>query len=147
MVNGWYEPQRAPNCARTGPAVPLAVSTERGPVFVPHLEEQELSWTTLDQRAVDTVRVLAADAVEKVGNGHPGTAMSLAPAAYLLFQKMMRHNPADPSWPGRDRFVISCGHSSITLYTQLFLGGWGLEVEDLEALRTWGSRTPGHPEH
>ncbi|MCD4535210.1 transketolase [Nocardioides sp. cx-169] len=87
------------------------------------------------------------DAVQRVGNGHPGTAMSLAPAAYLLFQKVMRHNPADPAWPGRDRFVLSCGHSSITLYTQLFLGGFGLEIEDLMALRTWGSKTPGHPEH
>jgi transketolase len=106
-----------------------------------------LDWTELDQKAVDTARVLAMDAVQKVGNGHPGTAMSLAPAAYLLFQKVMRHNPADPSWPGRDRFVLSAGHSSITLYTQLFLGGWGLELEDLQALRTWGSKTPGHPEH
>ena len=106
-----------------------------------------LDWTELDQKAVDTARVLAMDAVQKVGNGHPGTAMSLAPAAYLLFQKVMRHNPADPNWPGRDRFVLSAGHSSITLYTQLFLGGWGLELEDLKALRTWGSKTPGHPEH
>jgi transketolase len=106
-----------------------------------------LDWTELDQKAVDTARVLAMDAVQKVGNGHPGTAMSLAPAAYLLFQKVMRHNPADPNWPGRDRFVLSAGHSSITLYTQLFLGGWGLEIEDLMALRTWGSKTPGHPEH
>ena len=87
------------------------------------------------------------DAVQKVGNGHPGTAMSLAPAAYLLFQKVMRHNPADPHWPGRDRFVLSCGHSSLTLYIQLFLGGWGLELDDLKALRTWGSKTPGHPEY
>nr|WP_246210658.1 transketolase [Nocardioides piscis] len=87
------------------------------------------------------------DAVQKVGNGHPGTAMSLAPAAYLLFQKVMRHNPADPDWAGRDRFVLSLGHSSITLYTQLFLGGWGLELDDLRTLRTWGSKTPGHPEH
>ncbi|KAJ1684252.1 hypothetical protein LUZ63_020545 [Rhynchospora breviuscula] len=87
------------------------------------------------------------DAVEKVGNGHPGTAMSLAPAAYLLFQKVMRHNPADPHWPGRDRFVLSCGHSSLTLYIQLYLGGWGLELEDLKTLRTWGSKTPGHPEY
>jgi transketolase len=106
-----------------------------------------LEWTDLDQKAVDTVRVLAMDAVQKVGNGHPGTAMSLAPAAYLLFQKVMRHNPADPHWPGRDRFVLSAGHSSITLYTQLFLGGWGLELDDLKSLRTWGSKTPGHPEH
>ncbi|GAB3697320.1 transketolase [Mariniluteicoccus flavus] len=104
-------------------------------------------WTDLDSRAVDTARVLAADAVQKVGNGHPGTAMSLAPAAYLLFQKVMRHNPADVHWPGRDRFVLSCGHSSLTLYCQLFLGGFGLELKDLEELRTWGSQTPGHPEY
>lgn len=126
---------------------PPAVSTERGSVFVPHLEEQELSWTTLDQRAVDTVRVLAADAVEKVGNGHPGTAMSLAPAAYLLFQKMMRHDPQNPDWIGRDRFILSPGHTSLTLYIQLFLSGYGLELKDLQALRTWGSLTPGHPEY
>ncbi|WP_308189750.1 transketolase [Nocardioides sp. cx-169] len=106
-----------------------------------------LDWNEIDDKAVDTARVLAMDAVQRVGNGHPGTAMSLAPAAYLLFQKVMRHNPADPAWPGRDRFVLSCGHSSITLYTQLFLGGFGLEIEDLMALRTWGSKTPGHPEH
>ena len=106
-----------------------------------------LDWTETDDRAVDTVRVLAMDAVQKVGNGHPGTAMSLAPAAYLLFQKVMRHNPVDPHWPGRDRFVLSCGHSSLTLYIQLFLGGWGLELEDLKSLRTWGSKTPGHPEY
>lgn len=114
---------------------------------MPHLEEQELSWTDIDARAVDTVRVLAADAVEKVGNGHPGTAMSLAPAAYLLFQKLMRHDPADPEWLGRDRFVLSPGHTSLTLYIQLFLSGYGLELKDLEALRTWGSLTPGHPEY
>jgi transketolase len=107
----------------------------------------ELDWTDLDKRAVDTARVLAMDAVQKVGNGHPGTAMSLAPIAYTLFQKAMRHNPADPDWAGRDRFVLSAGHSSITLYTQLFLAGFGLEVEDLQSLRTWGSKTPGHPEH
>ncbi|MCW2849623.1 MAG: transketolase [Marmoricola sp.] len=106
-----------------------------------------LDWTELDDRAVDTVRALAMDSVQKVGNGHPGTAMSLAPVAYLLFQKVMRHNPADPHWPARDRFVLSAGHSSITLYIQLFLGGWGLEMEDLQALRTWGSKTPGHPEY
>ncbi len=105
-----------------------------------------LDWTDLDEKAVDTARVLAMDAVQKVGNGHPGTAMSLAPAAYLLFQKVMRHDPADPRWIARDRFVLSCGHSSITLYTQLYLGGFGLELEDLQALRTWGSKTPGHPE-
>jgi transketolase len=107
----------------------------------------ELEWTDLDKKAVDTARVLAMDAVQKVGNGHPGTAMSLAPAAYLLFQKVMRHDPADPAWIGRDRFVLSAGHSSITLYTQLYLGGFGLELSDLESLRTWGSKTPGHPEY
>ena len=106
----------------------------------------ELEWTDLDKKAVDTIRVLAMDAVQKVGNGHPGTAMSLAPAAYLLFQKVMRHDPADPSWIARDRFVLSAGHSSITLYLQLFLGGFGLELEDIKSLRTWGSKTPGHPE-
>ncbi|CAM3775206.1 transketolase [Nocardioides zeicaulis] len=105
-----------------------------------------LEWDDTDALAVDTARVLAMDAVQKVGNGHPGTAMSLAPVAYLLFQKVMRHDPADPEWVGRDRFVLSCGHSSITLYTQLFLGGFGLELDDLKALRTWGSKTPGHPE-
>ena len=107
----------------------------------------KLEWTDLDQRAVDTARVLAMDAVQKVGNGHPGTAMALAPVAYTLFQKVMRHSPANPDWAARDRFVLSCGHSSITLYTQLFLGGFGLELEDLQSLRTWGSKTPGHPEH
>ena len=96
---------------------------------------------------MDTARVLAADAVQKVGNGHPGTAMSLAPTAYSLFQRVMRHDPADPHWVGRDRFVLSCGHSSLTLYVQLYLGGFGLELADLEALRTWGSLTPGHPEY
>ncbi|HEX6877374.1 MAG TPA: transketolase [Nocardioidaceae bacterium] len=106
-----------------------------------------LEWTDLDSRAVDTARVLAMDAVQKVGNGHPGTAMALAPVAYMLFQKRMRHNPSDPTWVARDRFVLSAGHSSITLYTQLYLGGFGLELEDLKALRTWGSKTPGHPEH
>ncbi|WP_307868912.1 transketolase [Umezawaea beigongshangensis] len=104
-------------------------------------------WTELDERAVDTARVLAADAVQKVGNGHPGTAMSLAPVAYTLFQRVMRHDPADADWIGRDRFVLSAGHSSLTLYIQLFLSGYGLELDDLKALRTWGSRTPGHPEH
>ncbi|KKW65527.1 transketolase [Mycolicibacterium elephantis] len=103
-------------------------------------------WTEVDSRAVDTVRVLAADAVQKVGNGHPGTAMSLAPLAYTLFQRQMRHDPTDEHWLGRDRFVLSCGHSSLTLYIQLYLGGFGLELSDIQALRTWKSKTPGHPE-
>ncbi|RLK59271.1 transketolase [Actinokineospora cianjurensis] len=103
-------------------------------------------WTDLDRRAVDTARVLAADAVQKVGNGHPGTAMSLAPVAYALYQRVMRHDPTDPHWIGRDRFVLSAGHSSLTQYIQLFLSGYGLELDDLKALRTWGSKTPGHPE-
>jgi len=104
-------------------------------------------WTEPDSRAVDTIRVLAMDAVQKVGNGHPGTAMSLAPAVYALFQRVLRHDPADPGWIGRDRFVLSCGHTSLTLYLQLYLSGYGLELSDLQALRTWGSLTPGHPEH
>ncbi|MEQ6021803.1 transketolase [Streptomyces salinarius] len=104
-------------------------------------------WTELDRRAVDTARVLAADAVQKVGNGHPGTAMALAPAAYTIFQKMMRHDPADPEWTGRDRFVLSPGHTSLTLYTQLFLAGYEVELDDLKAFRTHGSKTPGHPEY
>jgi transketolase len=106
----------------------------------------ELRWEEIDRRAVDTARVLAADAVEKVGNGHPGTAMSLAPAAYLLYQRVLRHDPSDPHWLGRDRFILSAGHSSLTQYVQLYLGGFGLELDDLKALRTWGSKTPGHPE-
>ncbi len=103
-------------------------------------------WTDVDRRAVDTARVLAAEAVEKTGNGHPGTAISLAPLAYLLYQKVMAGDPADPRWVGRDRFVLSAGHSSLTQYAQLFLAGYGLEVDDLAALRTEGSLTPGHPE-
>ena len=103
-------------------------------------------WTDLDTRAVDTARILAADAVQKCGSGHPGTAMSLAPLAYTLFQRVMRHDPTDTDWAGRDRFVLSCGHSSLTLYIQLYLGGFGLELSDIEALRTWDSLTPGHPE-
>ncbi|MEO8907482.1 MAG: transketolase [Microbacteriaceae bacterium] len=106
-----------------------------------------LQWNSVDDQAVDTARILAADAVEKVGNGHPGTAMSLAPAAYLLFQKVMRRDPRDQHWLGRDRFILSCGHSSLTQYVQLYLGGYGLELKDLEELRTWGSLTPGHPEY
>jgi transketolase len=104
-------------------------------------------WNETDKRAIDTVRVLAADAVQKVGNGHPGTAISLAPVAYLLYQDVLRHDPSDPEWLGRDRFVLSCGHSSLTQYIQLYLGGFGLELSDIEALRTWGSLTPGHPEY
>jgi len=105
-------------------------------------------WSSeLDAKAVDVVRALAMDSVEAAGSGHPGTAMSLAPAAYLLFQQLMRHDPTDPGWVGRDRFVLSCGHSSLTLYIQLFLSGYGLTVEDLRLYRQWGSRTPGHPEH
>ncbi|WP_166983569.1 transketolase [Paramicrobacterium fandaimingii] len=106
-----------------------------------------LQWDSIDDKAVDTARVLAADAVEKVGNGHPGTAMSLAPAAYLLFQKVMRRDPQDDAWLGRDRFVLSAGHSSLTQYIQLYFAGDGLELDDLKALRTWGSLTPGHPEY
>ena len=106
-----------------------------------------LQWDSIDNKAVDTARVLAADAVEKVGNGHPGTAMSLAPAAYLLFQKVMRRDPSDNDWIGRDRFILSAGHSSLTQYVQLYFGGYGLELDDLKALRTWGSKTPGHPEY
>lgn len=107
----------------------------------------ELHWDELDDRAVDTARVLAADAVEKVGNGHPGTAISLAPVSYLLHQKVLRHDPSDTHWVGRDRFILSVGHSSLTQYVQLFLGGYGLELDDLKSLRTWGSKTPGHPEY
>ena len=107
----------------------------------------DLQWEPIDSKAVDTARVLAADAVEKVGNGHPGTAMSLAPAAYLLFQKVMRRDPSDNEWIGRDRFILSAGHSSLTQYVQLYFGGYGLELDDLKKLRTWGSLTPGHPEY
>ncbi|HWV50259.1 MAG TPA: transketolase [Microbacterium sp.] len=107
----------------------------------------QLQWEEIDRRAVDTARILAADAVQKVGNGHPGTAMSLAPVAYLLYQRVLRHDPTDTDWLGRDRFILSVGHSSLTQYVQLYLGGFGLELEDLEALRTWGSLTPGHPEY
>ena len=111
------------------------------------MENPSFDWTELDRKATDTIRVLAADAVQKVGNGHPGTAMSLAPAAYLLFQRLLTHDPADPHWLGRDRFVLSCGHTSLTLYIQLYLSGYGLTLDDLKSLRTWGSKTPGHPEY
>lgn len=121
-----------------------AAAHERG-VSLP--VSDQVGWDAVDVRAVDTVRLLAADAVQKVGNGHPGTAMSLAPLGYLLFQKVMRHDPNDDRWLGRDRFVLSCGHSSLTLYIQLYLSGYGLELPDLQAYRTWGSATPGHPEH
>ena len=104
-------------------------------------------WTDLDSKAVNTARVLAADAVEKVGNGHPGTAISMAPVAYLLFNKVMRHDPKDDRWAGRDRFILSIGHSSMTIYNQLYLHGYGLELDDIKSLRTWGSATPGHPEY
>ena len=106
-----------------------------------------LEWSAADKRAVDLIRVLAMDAVQQAGSGHPGTAMSLAPAAYLLFQQILRHDPADPGWLGRDRFVLSCGHSSLTLYLQLYLSGYGLTLDDIRRYRTWGSLTPGHPEH
>ncbi len=107
----------------------------------------KLEWSDTDARTVDLIRVLAMDAVENEGSGHPGTAMSLAPAAYLLFQRLLRHDPADPGWTGRDRFVLSCGHSSLTLYIQLYLSGYGLTLDDFKAYRSWGSLTPGHPEH
>ena len=122
---------RAPGRASTWARSSNAVST--------------LDWSDLDRRAVDTVRTLAMDAVEKAGNGHPGTAMSLAPAAYLLFQRVMRHDPTDPHWPGRDRFVLSCGHSSLTLYIQLYLSGYGLELDDLQAAAAVGLAHPGPP--
>ncbi|KAB7744535.1 transketolase [Nostocoides sp. F2B08] len=121
-------------------------ATARRSSSLPRPKARKVGWTDLDIRAVDTVRVLAADAVQRVGNGHPGTAISLAPLAYLLYQNVMRHDPADLTWLGRDRFVLSCGHSSLTQYIQLYLGGFGLELEDIKALRTWDSRTPGHPE-
>ncbi|MEY3029348.1 MAG: hypothetical protein RL198_745, partial [Actinomycetota bacterium] len=106
-----------------------------------------LNWTELDDLTVKTIKALAADAVERVGNGHPGTAISLAPVAHLLFQKVLRHDPSAPDWIGRDRFILSAGHSSLTLYLQLYFGGFGLELDDIKALRTWGSKTPGHPEY
>jgi transketolase len=103
-------------------------------------------WSEIDDRAITYARALAMDAVQKAGNGHPGTAMSLAPVAYNLFQRHLRHDPSDPNWLGRDRFILSCGHSSLTLYTQLFFSGYGLEMDDMKSFRTWGSLTPGHPE-
>ncbi len=121
------------------------MSTQPG-VVVSTQPGNSLEWSETDARAVDLIRVLAMDAVEAAGSGHPGTTMSLAPAAYLLFQHILRHDPADPGWLGRDRFVLSCGHSSLTLYIQLYLSGYGLTLEDLKAYRRWGSLTPGHPE-
>ncbi|GAA2155074.1 transketolase [Actinomadura napierensis] len=110
-------------------------------------DSSTFEWSDLDRRAVDVIRALAMDAVEEAGSGHPGTAMSLAPAAYLLFQRYLRHDPTDPDWAGRDRFVLSCGHSSLTLYIHLYLSGYPLTLDDLKSLRKWGSLTPGHPEH
>ena len=110
------------------------------------MNPQKVSWSALDDKAVAVARALAMDAVQKVGNGHPGTAMSLAPVAYTLFQRFLRHDPRDPQWLGRDRFILSCGHSSLTLYIQLFFSGYGLSLDDLKSFRTWGSLTPGHPE-
>src|ERR1700755_194058 len=124
--------------ARQGRSRDLPVASEK---------TNKLEWSDLDERTVNLIRVLAMDAVENEGSGHPGTAMSLAPAAYLLYQRIMRHDPADPAWTGRDRFVLSCGHSSLTLYIQLYLSGYGLTLDDLKAYRSWGSLTPGHPEH
>ncbi|HVF20671.1 MAG TPA: transketolase, partial [Mycobacteriales bacterium] len=101
----------------------------------------------LDGRAIDIARALAMDAVQKANSGHPGTPMALAPLAHLLFSELMQHDPADPQWAGRDRFILSAGHASMLLYSQLFLTGYGLSLDDLKAFRQWGSRTPGHPEH
>lgn len=110
------------------------------------LDSRSWQWDQLDDRALAVTRALSLDAIEQAGSGHPGTALSLAPVTYLLYQKVLRHDPADPSWPGRDRFVLSCGHASLLQYTQLFLAGYGLSVEDLAHTRRWGSLTPGHPE-
>ena len=136
---GWMiadcKPRRSKECARD--------HTRRD--FCPHPPQPPGRLDRVDSAAVDTVRVLAADAVQKVGNGHPGTAMSLAPLAYTLFQRQMRHDPSDVHWLGRDRFVLSCGHSSLTLYIQLYLGGFGLELSDIESLRTWRSQDAGPP--
>jgi transketolase len=130
--------------AADGTPARAQVPPELARLVTPHVPAD---WSELDARAVDTVRVLAADAVQRCGSGHPGTAMSLAPLAYLLYQRVMRHDPSDEDWLGRDRFVLSAGHSSLTLYIQLYLAGYGMELDDLKALRTWGSKTPGHPEY
>ena len=131
----------------TGPEAPAEAATD-APTGSPAQPTPTLpeGFSELDRRAIDTARVLAMEAVQKVGNGHPGTAMSMAPTAYLLFQKWLKHDPSDPHWAARDRFVLSMGHSSLTLYVQLYLSGYGMELDDLKALRTWGSQTPGHPE-
>src|SRR4051812_31300204 len=134
---------RTPRLERTRSSVTDSESSPADGVKTAHPDW----WTDLDTKAVDSARLLAADAVQKTGNGHPGTAMSLAPLAYLLYQRVMRHDPTDPKWIGRDRFILSNGHSSLTQYCQLFLSGYGLELADIEALRTWGSLTPGHPEY
>ncbi|WEH34733.1 transketolase [Streptomyces sp. AM 4-1-1] len=140
----------APASSTPATGAPATGAPVRGTRRAPELAlpvVREAGWGDVDVRAVDTVRALAADAVQRTGNGHPGTAMSLAPLAYLLFQQVMRHDPNDDQWLGRDRFVLSCGHSSLTLYIQLYLAGYGLELQDLKELRTWGSATPGHPEY
>jgi transketolase len=131
----------------TAPEAPAEAATD-SPTGDPRQPNPTLpdGFDELDRRVIDTARVLAMDAVQKVGNGHPGTAMSMAPTAYLLFHKWLQHDPSDPNWIARDRFVLSMGHSSLTLYVQLFLSGYGLEIDDLKGLRTWGSKTPGHPE-
>ena len=139
--------QSSPAASSPPPQPPTNQPIGRRDPSLPRPVARTVGWSDLDVRAVDTVRVLAADAVQKVGNGHPGTAMSLAPLAYLLFQQVLVHDPADDQWLGRDRFVLSCGHTSLTLYIQLYLSGYGLELEDLQAYRTWGSKTPGHPEY
>ena len=159
---GTVEPSVSPDAGGGGDRVPTRPLTRLGPprpdgsrlAPVPTRDPalgdpvaDEVGWSALDVRAVDTVRVLAADAVQRAGNGHPGTAMSLAPVAYLLFQDVLAPRPGRRQWLGRDRFVLSCGHTSLTLYLQLYLTGYGLELDDLRALRTWGSRTPGHPEY
>ena len=126
------------------PAGPAGTSSRSSDLPMP--VAKKAGWSDLDVRAVDTGRLLAADAVQECGSGHPGTAMSLSPVAYLLYQQVMTHDPSDPAWLGRDRFVLSVGHSSLTQYVQLFLSGYGLELSDLKSLRTWGSLTPGHPE-
>ncbi|HQN95760.1 MAG TPA: hypothetical protein PLM61_05270, partial [Thermoanaerobaculales bacterium] len=107
----------------------------------------DTTFDALDERSVTTIRTLAMDAVERAASGHPGTPMALAPVAYALFTRFLKHNPADPSWPDRDRFVLSCGHASTLLYSALHLTGYELALDEIQSFRQWGSRTPGHPEH